>query len=69
MSLVGGEVKVGYFKTGVNRGANLLRNATYALHRGVGTDDVSGELLKGEMVTAARKLSLNDLRRWACTPA
>ena len=57
-SLANGEVKVGYFKTGVNRGANILRNAMHALHSGVGTDDVSGEPLKGEMVTAARKLEL-----------
>ena len=30
----------------------------YALHRVVGTDDVSGEPLKGEMVMAARALEL-----------
>ena len=58
-SLLSGEpVQVGYFKTGVNRGAVLLRQAMNALHRGVGTDDVSGDPLKGEMVLAARKLEL-----------
>ena len=30
-----------------------------ALHRGDGTDDVSGEPLTGEMVVAARKLELD----------
>ena len=40
----GEDVQVGDFKTGVNRGANLLRQAMNALHRGVGTDDVSGIL-------------------------
>ena len=54
----GEDVQVGYFKAGVNRGANLLRQAMNALHRGVGTDDVSGDPLKGEMVLAARKLEL-----------
>ena len=37
---------------------NLLRHAMNALRRGVGTDGVSGEPLKGEMVMAARKLEL-----------
>ena len=54
-----GQTKVGDFNTGVNRGANLLRSAMYALHSGVGTDDVSGEPLKGEMLMAARKLELD----------
>ena len=36
----GGEVNVGYFKIGVNKGARLLRTAMYAFHRGVGTGDV-----------------------------
>ena len=51
----GNDVQVGYSKTGVNKGADLLRHAMSALHRGVGTDDVSGEPLKGEMVMAVRK--------------
>ena len=54
----GDDVQDGYFKTGVNKGATLLGHAMYARHRGVGTDDVSGEPLKGEMVVAARKLEL-----------
>ena len=56
--LANGEIKVCFFKTGVNRGEKLLRNAMYALHNGVGTDYVSGEPLKGEMVMAAWKLEL-----------
>ena len=57
-SLSKGEVTVGYFKTGANNGAELLRRAMHALQREVGTDDVSGGPLKGEMVVAARKLEL-----------
>ena len=56
--LSNGKTQVGYFKTGVNRGTNLVRCGTYALHSGVGTNDVSGEPLKSEMVMAARKLEL-----------
>ena len=51
-------MQVGDFKTGVDNGASFLRHAMNALHRGVGTDDVSGEPLKCEMVVAARKLEL-----------
>ena len=64
----GNDVQVGYFKIGVNTGANLLRHAINAFHRGVCTDDVSGEPLKGEMVVAARKLEL-EFFEWACTRA
>ena len=59
----GGGVQVGYFKTGVNKGADVLRHAMNALHRGVGTADVSGELLQGEMVVAARKLELEFFKK------
>ena len=54
----GDDVRVGYFRTGVIKGQNLLRHAMNALHRGVGTNDVSGEPLKNEMVVGARKLEL-----------
>ena len=37
--------------------------AEYALHRGVGTDDVSGKPLKGEMVVALRKLKMGVYTR------
>ena len=35
-----------------------MRRAKYALHGGVGAEDVSVEPLKSEMVKAARKLEL-----------
>ena len=44
------------FKTGVNTGANILRQAMRSLTGGIGIDDVSGETLKTSMVEAARAL-------------
>ena len=55
-SLVQGEIHVGYFKASANKGAEMLRQAMYALHNEVGFDDVSGEPLDGDMIKAARKL-------------
>ena len=53
-----GETAVGYLKTGVNKDAEMLRQAMYAPHNGIVTGDVSGKPLSGEMVKAARRLEL-----------
>ena len=53
----------GYFTTGKNKGAQILREAMHALHRGEAIDDVSGEALDGELVKAARRLELEFFER------
>ena len=66
----GVEVNVGYFKMGVQQGRNLIAQChVHTHHRGVGTDDASGEPLKGKMVLAAGSSSWSSARRCVFTRA